>query len=146
MPASYFDLLSPTTVQVAATEPFAQQSARNLAVLPAVNVRPALRDAGQRLQQGQQLELGDRRLALVDDAQDYAQRQLPFEILTGLASGGWRRYGGYRALQQQDEPAVTTRRYLQGQQDLLGISARNNASLLAAYGRLQQTLNTQARP
>jgi hypothetical protein len=146
MPSSYYDLLAPQDVQQAAAAPFAQQSAQNLAVLPAVQLRPALQAAARRQVQGQQLALGERRLALAEDAQDFAQGQLPWEIAGGVAAGGLRLYGGYRALQQQEQQQALATQTLQGQRDILATTQRQNVSLLDASRRIAELYQRHLQP
>lgn len=134
MPLSYFDLLQPRDAQQAASQSFARQSAGRLAVLPPVSLTPALRAAGTRSLQGQRLALAERELAQQEDATDYTAGQRPFEIAAGLASGGLRLYGGYRALQEQDAAKALAQRQLamqQRTQDLLRQQAAAQTAGLA---------------
>ena len=155
---SFFDLVSPVDIQRAAAEAMPAQLAARRAVLPAVSLRGAFQAALQRQRLGQELVSGERRLGLrerelglgerrlgieqrriglAEQQGDYEAGQLPFEIGTGVVSGATRLYGGYRALQEQENNAAFRKEYLDRLTTIGRQGTENAVSLQAALRQLQ---------
>jgi hypothetical protein len=113
--SSYLDLgVSSPTLQNAATNVFAVQNAKRLAVTPAIDLSAAItqslanRRAGQTLLLQQQRDtqanaLAERKLALDTQKQAFDQGQLPWATAAGALGGAVQLYGGYQAWQDAAE-------------------------------------------